>query len=338
MASTCGKIWRRRKSDILEVGMPEDRWCGRNGEGLADEVFARLIAGKALDDLRLGEHKGRIDLRGIKAPIPTRLRRFEFEGRFFEQLGELLEFRSVSLEGLDFAGAFLDSLRFYQVRINNCRFDQALCQGWRMWASDVTETTFQDADLRSFVTGSWYEGRGTVFSRVFFCNANMTSLNSTTATYIDCDFSNAKLTKVDFQSSSFIRCKFAGRLKRVTFRDRGFKTGKPDPNPMEDIDFSEALFDEVIFHHLSLDRVRLPKAEGHIILMNYPCVLEKAIEALKNDPHPEASNLKVYLEAYARHVIPEQRVGIFADKDFEMYRDQQYIINVLRHAEQDCNG
>ena len=62
-----------------------DRWLGPDGERLSNEVFARLTQNRALDDLALGDHEGRVDLRGIRAPIPSRPKRFEFEGRFVEE-------------------------------------------------------------------------------------------------------------------------------------------------------------------------------------------------------------------------------------------------------------
>src|SRR5262245_13811969 len=145
-----------------------DRWRGPEGERLADEVFARLLAGKSLDDLGLGEHEGRVDLRGISAPIPARLKRYEFENWFVEELGELIELHRVQLEGLDFSGAFLDHLRFFHVRINDCRFDRARCQDWRMWAVDVTNSTFERSDLRRSALGPWHEGRGNIFQHVSF--------------------------------------------------------------------------------------------------------------------------------------------------------------------------
>jgi hypothetical protein len=41
---------------------------------------------------------------------------------------------------------------------------------------------------------------------------------------------------VDFQGPTFVRCTFAGELREVHFSDVGFRTGKSEPNPMEDVD------------------------------------------------------------------------------------------------------
>ena len=66
-------------------------------------------------------------------------------------------------------------------------------------------------------------------------------------------FEGTRLDGVDFQSSSFIRCRFAGELREVIFWDRGFETGKPDANPMDEVDFRDATLPWVEFRHLNLD-------------------------------------------------------------------------------------
>lgn len=42
-----------------------DRWRSAEGEAVAGEVVARLVRGRPLDGLGLGEHEGRTDLRGL---------------------------------------------------------------------------------------------------------------------------------------------------------------------------------------------------------------------------------------------------------------------------------
>jgi hypothetical protein len=73
---------------------------------------ARLVAGRRLDGLGLGWHEGRVDLRGLPAPVRARLRRFESQGWFVEVLGDLITFRGVQQRGLDLSGAQSQSLRF----------------------------------------------------------------------------------------------------------------------------------------------------------------------------------------------------------------------------------
>jgi hypothetical protein len=118
------------------------RWKTRDGEELAREALARLMVGAPLTDLRLGEHEGRIDLRGIVASKPEILRTAMRSGWAVQQLGGQAVFERVRLEGMDFSGADLQSLRFFETALVDCRFDGARCQDWRFWACDVEDTTF----------------------------------------------------------------------------------------------------------------------------------------------------------------------------------------------------
>src|SRR5205807_9649259 len=136
-------------------------------------------------------------------------------------------------------------------KITHCRFDQADCTRCRLRATDVIDCTFKGAILQRAALGPWHDGRGNLYQSVSFAHADLRDFVSTTGTFVDCDFSYARIAKNDFESSSFIRCKFAGELREVIFWDHGFKTGKPNPNPMEDVDFSEAKLHWVEFRRLN---------------------------------------------------------------------------------------
>ena len=51
------------------------RWMTDDGKTLSEEIVARLLAGRPLTELGLGEHDGRVDLRGLPMPQPQRLQR-----------------------------------------------------------------------------------------------------------------------------------------------------------------------------------------------------------------------------------------------------------------------
>jgi pentapeptide repeat protein len=131
-------------------------------------------------------------------------------------------------------------------------------------------TSFLNADLRNGVLGAWHEGRGSRYSDADFSDSDLRGITSPAATYTNCNFANARLDGIDFQASGFVRCRFAGAVSNVTFWDHGFKTGKPDPNTMEDVDFTQAQLRWVDFRRLDLERVRLPSTPGHLIVTGYP--------------------------------------------------------------------
>ncbi len=315
------------------------RWSAPDGKERAEGIFRRLLAGDRLDDLRLGEHDGRVDLRGIRTPPPERLETLVKHGWVVAELGGLLKFESVKLADLDFSWGLLESLRFFNTTVNNCRFDGARCRDWRLWAVDVTDTSFFGADMRKAVLGAWYQGRGEVYRRVSFSGANLRSIVCPTATFIDCDFGDAQLAKVDFQSSSFIRCRFAGLLREVMFYDHGFKTGKPDPNPMEDVDFSQAELRWVEFRRPDLDRVELPKSTDHLVVHDYRCVLEGAIRELQSDARRKG--LRAVMEHRLKWAGPHQAQGEFNRRDFVEVADEaeaEFAVGLLRRLEAECAG
>jgi uncharacterized protein YjbI with pentapeptide repeats len=313
------------------------RWRTGEGDQLALEVFDRLLAGKPLADLGLGQYDGRVDLRGIPAPAPHRLENYNDHRWAAERIGGLLTFRGVKLTGLDLSWGRLESFRIVESTIANCRFNEARCGDWRLWAVDVTDSSFSGADMRKAVLGPWYEGRGNVFRKVNFNDSDLREIVCPTATFVECDFSNARLAKVDFQSSSFVRCRFAGPLRDVMFYAHGFKTLKPDPNPMEDVDFSGAELRMVEFRGLDLDRVSFPVDAEHLIVHHYRCVLDHAIRELADDP--KWRGLRAVLQSALKWAGPRQQVGVFNRLDFvELANEEEadFALSLLRRIEDKC--
>lgn len=333
---------RARWNDLAVVTKMTDRelvtrWKSGDGEQLVQEVFGRLLSGKPLADLRLGEYEDRIDLRGLPLPRPEALNTFQKAGWVVQELGGLLKFEGVRLENLDLSQSQLEGCRFIRSAISNCRFDQARCQDWRLWAVEVTNSSFVGADLRKAVLGAWYEGRGDTYRRVTFSGANLRSIVCPAATFIDCDFGTAQLAKVDFQSSSFVRCRFAGLLREVIFYDHGFKTGKPEANPMEDVDFSDAELRMVEFRRLNLDRVTFPRSDDHLIVRNYRCVLERAVRELQEDARWKG--LRAVIEHRLKWAGPRQEVGEFNRRDLLEAggeAEAEFAADLLRRLETEC--
>ena len=147
------------------------------------------------------------------------------------------------------------------------------------------------------------------------------------------------MAKIDFQSSSFIRCRFAGLLREVMFYDHGFKTGKPDPNPMEDVDFSEAELRMVEFRRLDLDRVKFPKSSDHLIVHRYRCVLERAVRELETDARWKG--LRAVMVHRLKWAGPRQEVGEFNRRDFVEMGDEaeaEFAVSLLQRLEAECAG
>jgi hypothetical protein len=147
------------------------------------------------------------------------------------------------------------------------------------------------------------------------------------------------LDKVEFGSTIFLRCRFAGVLREVIFSDHGFRTGKRDPNPMEDIDFSAATLRWVECRGLNLDRVRWPTDDDHIVVRHLPCVLDRAVEMLAQDASPDSRALRAIIDHYRKWLGPRQDVGVFNRQDLQEGGSEAKAalgIRVLRTAEAHC--
>lgn len=312
------------------------RWHTDEGTARAKRVLDGLAVGQLPADLGWGVIGGRLDLRGLPAPLPKRSNRREIDGRFVEELSESLTIRGASLSNLDLSGAQLESLRMFDSTVSDCVFDAARCQDWRLWGCQVRDSRFIGTDLRHSALGPWLDGRGNVYERVDFSRADLRFISCLAATFVDCDFTDARLEKIDFQSSSFIRVRFAGELREIIFWDHGFRTGKPDPNPMREVDFTDARLRGVEFRRLNLDSVRFPTSADHLVVHNYRCVIERALGFLRNDDSRIGRLLRATFEAHAKWIGPRQDIGVFALADFDEPGESEFAAALLSRLNREC--
>jgi len=320
-------------------GSMRDRWETAEGSHLAEEILARMVAGRPLDELALGEVDGRIDLRGLPAPPPRRLARFEAAGWFVEELGNLIKLQGVTLRRLDLSGAVLDSLRLNSCAIEDCVLDKARCHDWRMWESRVKDTSFRGSSLRGSVLGAWSAGKGNQFTNVDFVKADFRNSNRFTAVYTDCDFSGAKLDQAEFRRCGLLRCRFAGVLNEVVFDGRAYHPEEREPNFCEDVDMTGTVLRLVEFRGIDLSSVKLPAEPGLRVINNYPCVLKSAATALQ-DRDDETGRVLRALLTKPGHELGHP-LGLFNRSDFVLLGGEELATladSVIRQAEQDCSN
>jgi uncharacterized protein YjbI with pentapeptide repeats len=315
-----------------------ERWRSEAGTLLAEEIVARLVAGRSLDGLGLDEHEGRVDLRCLPVPAPRQLERFETQGWFVERLGDVMTFRGVRLARLDLSGAQLQSLRFHGASIVDCRFDGATCRDWRLWATEVTGCSFSMADLRGAAVGTWHEGRRNEWRHVDFSGADFRVRVSQAALYEVCDFTAANLTKVKFEQCSLVRCRFSGAMREVVFDGRELDE-RPAPSPLLDVDFADAVFDQVEFMGFGLDRVIVPKDPDVRLIRNYRCVVEHALATLKGDESLPARMLRGEFQNRLRMMRAAEEDNVFNRRDYVMSGGEvlaALALDIFGRAEADC--
>ena len=75
---------------------------------------------------------GRLDLRNLRAPDSVIVGRYKTARANVKQLGNLVQIKGGRWKDIDFSGGYFRSLRFFDGEIENCCFDGANCQDWRM--------------------------------------------------------------------------------------------------------------------------------------------------------------------------------------------------------------
>lgn len=326
-----------------------ERWTTPEGVTLSDQVLTALgrrrtalglRRAKDLAELPLNRVGGRIDLRGFKAPTPTAGGPIATSGRLVAQeLTGLTEIHGRHLAGIDFSGADLGGMRILDSQITDCLFEESDLRGLGMWATDVEHTSFRAADLRDASIGGWHAGRGNRFSNVDFSAADLRDVSCQEESYVDCDFSHAVLRNLDFHGASFTRCRFAGLLREVSFADREQWSQRPDPNTMEDVDFSEADLQWVAFCGLDLHHVLWPTTPSHTVVSKYRCVLDHVLQQLEEDTSEIGVGLRATFEYRRTYAGEVQEVGVFHEVEFLEYGGQQELARareLIAQAEADC--
>lgn len=279
------------------------------------EIWDRLIRGKPLDGLPLGNKEGRIDLAGLKLPEPAVLRRFQFGGVAFAQIDPGASIRGVKWRNLDFTGSKLKSLRLFGCELTNCLFHRCELQDLRVWATTFSECSFTGANLHKSVLGGVHDDKRNNYSGVDFSGADLRETVYKAAGFERCVFRNAKLEKLDFQTSTFVNCLFEGELRDVLFYRCGFGGEAFPANEMIDVDFSRAALHDVGFRGLVLDRVKLPENGDHIIIKNVPATLDRLTSALKQQGDYTAQRLSAFLNIDRKWVVPNQAQKIINTQD-----------------------
>ena len=317
---------------------PAVSWRTTEGAALASEILARLGRRESLQDLHLPAHEGRIDLRGLRAPEPTETDRV-IGGRRVTELSRLVELHDAVLADLDLSDARLPRFRLFRSTIRNCRFDRAVCRDWRLWATDIVDSSFAGSELGDSALGTWHRGRGNAYQRVSFVEANLRgAAHAAPATFIDCDFSHAILVKNEFSGTSFVRCRFAGLLREVIFHATSFVVPEAGRGRFEDVDFSEAQLRWCDFRGIDLDRVIFPSDDDHVIVTDLRCALTKTLAAYPAPP-PAIRGVLAVLRHTLKWASEPQRRTVFNTRDFVESAGEdaaRALVDVLTRSMREC--
>jgi hypothetical protein len=100
---------------------------------------------------------------------------------------------------------------------------------------------------------------------------------------------------------------------------------------MVNVDFSRAKLRDVEFRGLTLDRVRLPDDDEHIVIRDFAKVLDQLIGALQAEGDQTAKILIAYLGAYRKWTVSGAR-GVLNKRGLAVAGDDAVdrIVGLLR--------
>ena len=292
-----------------------ERWKSPEGGLLAEEAI-RYLTGqrRGLPD-GIGTHEGRQDLRGLVAASPKVLGRVSAGNFSAEVAGGLVELRGVRWQALDLSHARLPSLRFFGSQILDCRFEQASCRDWRLWATEVSDSSFDGADLRDSAIGTWRDGRSNRWRSVSFDRADLRGALALGCDLESCTFRDSRLSDAQFQHVTMRNCTFSGAMKDVLFDCRELP-GKPTADVLVNVDFSEATFEDVEFRGCRFDGLKLPQAQGIYPIPDFPRVARRVLDLLDGNSSAEARMLRSELTVALKLPGRDDSVGVFNRRDY----------------------
>lgn len=295
---------------VRELG---ERWLTPRGRDLAAEIAFRLVSGESFNGLDVGTYGGRVDLRGFRLPSPEAIERIVVGRLTATVIQGTIAIGGVRWEGLDLSYSVLPSLRFFESVIDDCVFDGARCQDWRLWRTDVSRSRFVGCDLRYSAMGT-FDGRANSWVNVVFDRADLRDTHPERARFEGCDFLGSKLRGVQFEGCSLKAVRFSGVLRDVLFDCRELPN-RPEPDPMTNVDFSGAEFHDVDFRACRFVDVVLPDEPGLRLVPNFPAVARRQLELLEENNSLEARQVKAVLEMELPWPGRPDSVGVFSRRD-----------------------
>jgi uncharacterized protein YjbI with pentapeptide repeats len=315
------------------------------GRALGEEVVDRLVRGRDLDPVGLGEIDGRLDLRGFAFPqvAPARsdlavVGSFEVAGGWVvPEIRSTLKFKSGSWTSLDLTGAYLGDILLMGMQLSNCVFEGADLTSTGFFGSSVEHSSFARANVRRAGSGGSYKRRFNVFDHCDFPRARLDASWIGPATFTDCDFSDAKLKKTEFWACTLVRCKFAGELREVIFHRQRVGTDpegavlSSEPR-LEDLDLRETNLRWCSFDGFDLDGVHLPERDpGLVVIEDYDAAVDRALARLDQIDVPIRwrRRARAQLEIMRREALPGTRLGMFNRSDFEDEAFSNYFVRLF---------
>lgn len=209
-------------------------------------------------------------------------------------------------KGIDLSGATIRNARFVGARIEDCLFERAELDDWRLWHTEVIDCSFVAADLRGSALAAADESVNghTLWRSVSFDGANLDAAHFWQGELTRCTFRGAKLRKTRFEYVDFEEVIFEGLLDRVLLEARPADGRPQGVKPMRAVSFADALFRDCQFQGYRCESVVLP--EGVLLVKDLRSVVIQATQST-NTADDEIMNRVI--DYFSRLVRPTTESG-----------------------------
>ncbi len=291
------------------------RWNTNDGKQIARRIIDSMQRGDidaALDSV--GEFEGRRDLRGLEFGNPyendlaldVKVNAHEF--KFVRST----IFTGLTLSSIDFSRANLEKTVWEDCVFDNCLFDHTRFVNVRLWGCSIKNSRFESSDIRETLLGGGNAQNLGSLENVDFHDGKFSQVSFSYPAITGCHF-RCDMKVVNFHGSRFKDCSFDGVLELVAFRGRAipnsneqYMQGRDIPeNRMENIDFSNAFFKDVVFEDaVNLTGCVWPKDGGIFLVKNAHKVFPAALRIIESEWSGEHRRIASFIikEYYIREI------------------------------------
>ncbi|ANF94879.1 pentapeptide repeat-containing protein [Paenibacillus bovis] len=148
------------------------------------------------------------------------------------------EVKDCSLQQINFTRTDLNHPIFTNVIFENCLLDRTVLDDARFYGCDFIDCTFRKVKFEASTIGA----HGGAYRNCIFEQCKFGQASFYNPEFVGCLFEQCRWNGADLNASFFENCRFTGKLDDVRFRGRYESDLYPNarPNPMRNVDFSEA--------------------------------------------------------------------------------------------------
>ncbi len=283
----------------------KERWISDEGVPSTGMVTSAIRRNSDLQSLGLDIVDGRYDLRGIRLDKPKKVE----EIRSHSRVTGAQTFKGSEFKKIDFSHATLDFGVFVNCSFVDCVFFKTRMKNIRITACDLRDCSFLKSDLsNSFLNLNVGKDSGS-FINCEFIETNISKTEFGFPKIHNCSFVDCKLKEVNFDGSRFERCVFKGQFESGWFNGYSIYASKSTfglfnrvnpkayPNEMIEVDFGEAMLEDVQFQNgINISNCILPRAGNYFVVKNLDKVYPEVISVINETWKQEDKVILIVIE------------------------------------------